>query len=131
MGRPNFDYMARQQRDIARWVGETALYRGYASAGAVGASAEAAGYSETAYYLQRIVTGLFSYASVPFTETYFPGGVVMTGDVLGTLIDCVPNTNDEIVWGGVNYRVVGSPIEQHIAGRSAWRMILRRGQPAP
>ena len=131
MGRPRFDYMQRQQRDIARWVGETATYRAFASAVSQGVMSEAAGVGASAYYVQRLVTGLFSYASPPFVENYFPGGTVITGDVFATLIDCVPNANDEITWQGVNYRVVGTPIPQHIAGQSAYRMLLRRGQATP
>lgn len=131
MGRPNFDRMQRQQRLIAEWVGETATFRAYASAVSPGVMSEAAGVGDVAYYSQRTITGLFSYATPPFTENYFPGGNVMTGDVFATLIDCLPGANDELVWQGVNYRVVGSPIPQHIAGRSAYRMLLRRGQPLP
>ncbi len=43
MGRPNFDYMARQQRDIASYVGDVAILRRYVSADALSPSSLAAG----------------------------------------------------------------------------------------
>lgn len=130
-GRPDFGRKQIQQRSVAEFVGETAMWRGYASSLSQGTLSEAAGVGASSYYAQRVVTGLFVHAHVPFVETYFPGGMVITGDVLATLVDCIPSTNDELIWRGANYRVVGSPIPQPIAGRSAYRMILRRGQGTP
>lgn len=126
MGRPNFDYMARQQRDIAAYVGEVATWRRYVSADALSPSSLAAGGGAASYYSTRAITGLF--APVSFDEIGQAGGLLMAGDMRATLIDAIPAPEDEIVWRGVNYRVASDPIAQPIVGSSALRFILRRGQ---
>jgi len=127
MGRPNFDYMARQQRDIASWVGEVATWRRYVSADSLAPSSLAAGGGAASYYTTRPVTGLF--AAVSFDEIGQAGGYLMQGDMRATLIDAIPAPEDEIVWRGVSYRVMSDPLTQPIVGASALRFILRRGQP--
>lgn len=126
MGRPDFALLARQQRAIASFVGETAIYQYYVSAAAQNQLGEAVGLGASQYSATRVITGLFSPVTLP--EIYAAGGQLITGDMNATLIDAIPGPSDAIVWRGVNYRVVSDPITQQILGRSAYRFVLRRGQ---
>ncbi len=98
------------------------------SANAIGATAAAFGEAGAAQYNQRTVTGLF--ALPPFAKDMWPGGQVIPGDIQATIVDFLPGLNDRIVWRGVSYRVESQPVPQQIVGRSAFRMILRRGDAA-
>lgn len=128
MSRPDFALMGRQQReDIAGNAGETATWARYVSADAYNPNAEAAGYGENNRYVNVTITGLFS--PITLAEVAQAGGYLVTGDFNATLIDCLPSVQDVILWRSNNYRVVGVPITQQILGRSAYRMVLRQGQP--
>lgn len=127
MGRPDFSLMARQQRTIADTVGETAIWGRYISANALDQNQEAAGYGQSNYWLSTVITGLFAPVSIP--EVAAAGGYYITGDHNATLIDCLPSPDDIITWRNTDYKTVSVPIQQQILGRSAYRMVLRRGQP--
>lgn len=127
MGRPDFALMARQQRGIADAVGETATWARFVSADALNPNSEAAGYGENNRYVNVVITGLFN--PVSLAEVAQAGGYLVTGDFNATLIDALPSTQDLILWRSNNYRVVGVPITQQILGRSAYRMVIRQGQP--
>lgn len=127
MGRPDFTLIQRQQRAIADHVGETAQWTRYVSADTYAPLSAAAGIAPSAYMLQSVITGLFSPATNALAELYNVGGQFVAGDMAATLVDCRPSPNDQVVWRGVNYRVLTDPIQQQIAGRSAYRFILRRG----
>lgn len=127
MGRPNFDVMARQQRAVASFVGETAIWRQYVSADVYNPSGEAAGYGLGLNFANRVITGLF--APIPFPEIAQAGGLLLTGDMNATLMDALPSPNDTIQWRGVDYRVVSDTLPQRIVGSSALRFVLRRAQP--
>lgn len=128
MGRPNFNLLARQQRQIGANVGETAVWQGFVSANSVAATAAAFGEYGALNYNQRTVTGLF--ALPPFAKDLFPGGQLLAGDIQATIVDFLPGLNDRITWRGVSYRVESQPVPQQIVGRSAFRMLLRRGDAA-
>jgi hypothetical protein len=125
MGRPNFNAMQRQQRLVAQHVGETAQLRTFVSAGSISQRAEAAGYGATYYYQGRIITGLFQAAV--FGKYNVAGGQFMAGDVIATFVDAMPSARDEITWRGVTYIVQSDPQPQAIVGKSAFRVLLRRG----
>jgi hypothetical protein len=127
MGRPDFSLLARQQRGIADTVGETGTWFRFVSADAPAPMSEAVGYGASSRYVGYIVTGLL--APVPFEEIYQAGGTLIAGDVRATLIDALPSPEDYMIWRGVSYTVIGTPLQQQILQRSAYRMILRRGQP--
>lgn len=129
MGRPDFNLIQRQQRAIADSVGETAMWTRYVSADAESQTSAAAGLAPSTYMLQSVITGLFSPATNSLAELYNVGGQFVVGDMAATLIDCRPAANDQVIWRGTNYRVVTDPLQQQIAGRSAFRFILRRGMP--
>ncbi len=127
IGRPDFSLLARQQRSISEYVGETAQWRRYVSADTFAPSSLAAGIGAASYYYQsQVITGLFS--PVSFDEIGQAGGYLMAGDMRATLVDALPGNEDEVVWRGVAYRVVADPLTQQIVGASAKRFILRRGQ---
>ena len=120
--RPDFGRIHRQQQHIAAFVGETATWRKYISASA---GNPVYGIGDEPQYQQRIVTGLFN--AVVFDETMQAGGVYYAGDIVAALIDCRPAGEDEILWSGVTYRAASDPLPEAILGRSAYRVILRRG----
>lgn len=124
MSRPDFQLLARQQRDIAASVGETALWRRYVSASA---GSPQYGIADADSYVETRITGLFQ--SVQFAENLAPGGQFNAGDMVATLIDCVPSARDEIIWRGVTYRMESDLTPQQLLGKSALRVVLRRGQP--
>ena len=124
MGRIDPALLARQQRQVAANVGETAIYRCYVSASA---GSPQYGIGDADNYVERIVTGLFQ--SVLFNEQLVPGGQFVAGDMIATLIDCTPSSRDEIIWRGVTYRLESETTPQQIVGTSALRVLLRRGQP--
>lgn len=126
--RANFNQMARQQRMIGGNVGETAIWEGYVSANAVGITALAFGEAGVLNYVPRVVTGLF--ALPPFTKDLFPGGQIIAGDIQATILDFLPSQNDRVIWRGIQYRVESMPVPQQLVGRSAYRMLLRRGDAA-
>lgn len=129
MGRPDYTLIQRQQRTIGDNVGETGLWVRYVSADAENAISAGAGITPSAYMLQSVITGLFSPATNALAELYNVGGQFVAGDMAATLVDCRPAPNDQVVWRGVNYRVLTDPLQQQILGRSAYRFILRRGMP--
>lgn len=127
-GRPDVSLIARQQREnIAYPVGETGIWGRYVTAQAPSPVSEAAGYGESAYYVQTVITGLF--VPISFPEIAQAGGYYIQGDMKATILDEIPSENDTITWRSVNYRVLDAPLQQQILQRSAYRMTLRRGQP--
>lgn len=129
MGRPDFSLIGRQQRKIAEFAGETAQWVRYVSADSYTPLSDAAGIAPSAYMLQTVITGLFAPATNALAELYNVGGQYIAGDMAASLVDCQPSPNDQVIWRGVNYRVLTDPLQQQIAGRSAYRFILRRGEP--
>ena len=121
MGRPDFCFTQRQQRDVAAWVGETATWRKWASAAG---GTPAYGVQNTDYFVERTITGLF--VPMALDEQMEAGGIYMMGDVKATLIDALPGAKDQIIWSGTNYRLVSEVVPQAILGRRAWRVLLRR-----
>lgn len=119
--------MARQQRHIADSVGETAIWGRYVTAAVPSPISEAAGYGESAYFVQTVITGLF--VPVSFPEIAQAGGYYMAGDMKATVVDEIPSQNDTVTWRSVAYRVLDVPIQQQILQRSAYHFTLRRGQP--
>lgn len=125
MGRPDFSQITRQQRDIASFVGETALWRSFVSGGDVVNAQSMYGEANPFAYQTRVLTGLFR--APQFNEISVAGGQFFAGDVMATFVDTIPSARDRIVWRGVEYRVESEPVPQQIVGRSAYRMLLRRG----
>jgi hypothetical protein len=120
--RPDFGQHARQQRDIAQFVGETATLRAYVSASA---GVPQYGIGNEPRYAERTVTGLFR--PMTMEEIQAAGGQYIAGDMQATLIDCIPTTADEVIWRGVAYRVESDALPQRIVQSSAQRIVLRRG----
>lgn len=122
MSRPDFGRTQRQQRGFAQHVGETATWRKYVSASA---GNPAYGQGDEPQYVERTVTGLF--LPVTFEEIAAAGGQYLAGDMKASLLDCQPGSRDEVRWSGTIYRIESDVIPQAILGRSAWRVLLRRG----
>lgn len=125
MGKPRFDLIQRQQRSVAEFVGETARYISLISADSIGTTASMFGEAGTLHYLGQTVTGIFRLPK--FAETLFPGGQIIAGDIEATIVDFVPTQYDRVQWRGISYRIESQPVQQQVVGRSAYRMILRRG----
>lgn len=122
MTRPDYSQLRRQQRAIGRYVGETATWRRFHSASA---GSPALGVGDEPAYVERRITGLF--VPVTFEEVGQAGGQFVAGDMRATLLDCQPGSQDEVVWSGTVYRVASDAMPQMLVGRSAWRVLLRRG----
>lgn len=121
MTRPNFNLMQRQQRDLAQFVGETAQWRHFVG---LATGSPAYGVGDEPIYHTLTVTGLF--APMTLEEVQAAGGQYSVGDVKATLVDCAPDSRDEIVWRGTYYRVESDPIPQRIVGGTT-HCLLRRG----
>jgi hypothetical protein len=127
MRRPDYSRMSRQMRDMAQFIGETATWRKYVSAGG---GNDAYGVAATNYYTERVISGLFAPVesnTIAFWEMMGMGGTYMQGDMEATLIDCQPGSQDQIIWQGVSYEAVSDPIPMRIVNRNGYRLILRRG----
>lgn len=120
--RPDFSQLARQQRTIATFVGETATHRRYRG---VSAGQPQFGIGDEPIYASRTVTGLFRPST--FEEIQQAGGQIVQGDIMATLLDCQPDKRDEVVWRGTIYRVESEFIPERIVGGAGYRGLLRRG----
>jgi hypothetical protein len=121
MGRPNFDRMQRQQREVASYVGEVATLWRYVSASA---GTPAYGIGNAPQFVRLTMTGLF--APVLPEEIQAAGGVYLMGDVRLTPIDVLVGTADQVIWRGAAHHVVSDPLPQPMVG-GAVRLLLRRG----
>jgi len=114
-------------RALSQHIGETATWRQFISAGG---GNPAYGVEETQYFVESVISGLFAPVGVKdiaFMEMMVAGGQFFAGDMNATLIDCQPVGKDEIIWSGVVYRAASDPLPMSLVNRSAYRVILRRG----
>ena len=126
---PQPQRIAQQLGEIMQHNAETGTWRQWVSAGTGNTSAYYAGYGESSYYREQVISGLWAAPQMGesrFRETQLPGGQVMAGDAVLSTVQ-VFNPRDEVIWRGVTYRIEGDATPIVIGGRVWWRTVLRRG----
>lgn len=119
-GRPDLEALRRQTQTLLWGAGETARQRIYVSASA---GAEAYGATNSYYYTERVVTGIFSIprqSDLPLEHSLPGGQVISTPLFMVTLPDPIA-FQDELIWRGSAWRAAGPGVPETIGGRVMWR----------
>lgn len=126
---PHLRRMRAQFDQIATWHGEVGIWRQYVSGSTGTGSAYFAGGGTTRYYREQAITALWGAPRMRenrFYEVQTPAGQIMAGDAaISTLMPL--GAQDELIWRGAAYHVVGDSLPLHIGGRLWYRTVLRRG----
>jgi hypothetical protein len=118
--------IAGQFSVVQGWAGTVVMWRCYVSASATGNSAYWAGGGQQRYFVERPITALLAAPRGIPREAQLPAGQVMAGEL--TISTQQPlGVSDQIVWGGVVYRVEGVPFPVTMGGTVWYRTVLRRG----
>jgi len=119
---PNPARMQTQVADILRQVGQTAVWRQYASASD---GVDAVGLGETRHYREQTITALFYQGyTTNVRERQTPAGLLAAGEFAASTRERLAR-DDELIWRGVTYRVESDPMPGRVAG--LWVAVLARG----
>lgn len=114
---------------VRTYAGATGVWRQNITTTTGTGSAYWAGGGETRTYQERTITALWAApqaGDARFRQTQLPAGQVMAGDAVASTPEKL-GPNDEIVWGGVAYRVEGDSTPVTLGGQIWYRTVMRRG----
>jgi len=127
---PDSARMLHQFTDLQGYVGQTVIWREWLTASASSTSAYLAGAGKVDSWREQHITALIASPGqgVPpsFREAMAPGGQIMAGDMVLSTRQRL-GTQDQVVWGGVTYRIEGDSQESRARGILWYRTYVRRG----